>query len=254
MDPLARALRFSWSVDDAASDEVLPIAEGTVLRTPTYPDAWSVNALRLEHALPSLDLAAVERLGAEYLTTPYLHVLVEEESTAVRLFDAAREAGWKTERELVMGLERVPEDPGSDQVREGALDEVLGLMRRWLTEEGHPPGTVDQIVDRSRREHAAVPERLVVADRAGVPAAMATVRLGGDVAQVEDVYAVPAARGTGLGRAVTATAARIAADSGAELVYIVADDQDWPKELYRRLGFEELGLVYEFLLARGTKN
>ena len=241
MDPLPRALRFSWSIDDAAADEVRPIALGSVLRTPTYPDAWSVNALRVEQPLPHIDLAALERLAAEHVTTPYLQVHVEHEPTALRLFDDARNAGWKTERELVMGLERVPDDPERAEVREGTLDEVLGLMREWLTVEGHPAGTVDQIVERSRREHAVVPERLVIGDHDGRPTAMATVRLGGDVAQVEDVYTSPGARGTGLGRAVTATAARIAAESGADVVYIVADDEDWPKQLYGKLGFGPLG-------------
>ena len=57
MDPLARALCFTWAVADAAADEVVPIAAGTVLRTPSTPDAWSVNCLRLERALPGQDLA-----------------------------------------------------------------------------------------------------------------------------------------------------------------------------------------------------
>lgn len=241
MDPLARALRFSWSVDDAVADEVIRIDHGAVLRTRSLPDAWSVNVLRLERPEPELDLAAVERLGAAHLTTPYLHVHVEDDDTATRLAAAAQAAGWKSEREVVMGLERVPYPPTRDEVRAGTVDEILTLMRAWLEQEDHPAGTVDQIVERTRREHDAVPERLVVAEHEGRPAAMATVRLGGDIAQVEDVYVVPAARGTGLGRAVTASAARIAADSGADVVFIVADDEDWPKDLYAALGFRPLG-------------
>ena len=104
-----------------------------------------------------------------------------------------------------MGLERAPEAVHRSAVREGTLDEVLSLLRAWLLEEKHPASTVDQIVARSRREHAVVPERLVVADHDGVPAAMATVRLSDDVAQVEEIYVLPAARGTGLGRAAGRT-------------------------------------------------
>lgn len=241
MDPLARALCFTWAVEDATADEVAPIGAGSVLRTPSMPDAWSVNCLRLERALPDHDLEAVATLGDAHLTTPYLHVHVEDEATALRLVEQADAAGWKTERELVMALERAPGPVEPDAVREGTLDEVLGLMRAWLLEEDHPASTVAQIVERSRREHAVVSERLVVAEHDGVPAAMATVRLSDDVAQVEDVYVRSAARGTGLGRAVTAAAARLAADSGAGTVFIVADDRDWPKELYASVGFAPLG-------------
>jgi ribosomal protein S18 acetylase RimI-like enzyme len=59
-------------------------------------------------------------------------------------------------------------------------------------------------------------------------------------------------RGRGYARALILHAAAEARRAGAKLVFLVADDEDWPKELYRRLGFDELGLVYEFLLARGT--
>jgi hypothetical protein len=34
---------------------------------------------------------------------------------------------------------------------------------------------------------------------------------------------------------------------GAEFVFLVADLEDWPKELYRRLGFDELGYFVKFI-------
>jgi hypothetical protein len=34
---------------------------------------------------------------------------------------------------------------------------------------------------------------------------------------------------------------------GAEFVFLVADYEDWPKELYRRLGFDELGYYLKFI-------
>jgi ribosomal protein S18 acetylase RimI-like enzyme len=241
LGPLERALRFTWAVNEAAADEVVRIDEGAVLRTPSHPDAWSVNCLRLEPALGDLDLAGVERLGGEHLATPYLHVDIEEDATALRLFDAAKVAGWKTERELVMLLDRAAAPVERGDVREGTLDEVLGLVGPWFIEEGEPPDTVEQLVDRARREHAVYPERLVIGEHEGAPAAMATVRVSGGVAQVEDVYALPQARGAGLGRAVTQEAVRLAAESGAEVIFIVADDQDWPKQLYAKLGFRPAG-------------
>ena len=243
MDPLARALRTCWRVDETAADEVVTIPEGTVLRCPAFPDAWSVNAVRLERPEPDLRLADAEALAARHVpAVPYRHVLVEDEPTALRLTaEAGRTPGWKADVELVMGLEDPPPVPGRHALRAGDVEEVLELLAVWLTEEGHPPATVEQIVARSRREHRAFPEHHVLADHLNAPAAMATARLAGDVAQVEDVYAVPDVRGIGLGRAVTAAAARIAADSGADLVFIVADDDDWPKDLYASLGFAPLG-------------
>jgi hypothetical protein len=35
--------------------------------------------------------------------------------------------------------------------------------------------------------------------------------------------------------------------AGAEFVFLVADDDDWPKELYRRLGFDPLAPYWQFV-------
>ena len=35
--------------------------------------------------------------------------------------------------------------------------------------------------------------------------------------------------------------------AGCDLVFLVADAQDWPKALYRRLGFDELGRYVKFI-------
>ncbi|MGZ6729436.1 MAG: hypothetical protein ACXVFC_09065 [Gaiellaceae bacterium] len=34
---------------------------------------------------------------------------------------------------------------------------------------------------------------------------------------------------------------------GAEFVCLVADYEDWPKELYKRLGFDELGYYVKLI-------
>jgi hypothetical protein len=35
---------------------------------------------------------------------------------------------------------------------------------------------------------------------------------------------------------------------GHELIFLVADARDWPKEMYRRLGFDGIGEKYSYLL------
>ena len=241
MDPLTRALRYSWTFSDASADAIDRVDAGTVLRTPSLPDAWSLNALRLEHAFPGLDLAGAEDLAAAHLGTPYLQLLVEDEPTALRLLDAARgDRGWNTERHLLMALTGTPPRPAAP-TRDGRAAETTELMAEWMRHEGQPEPVVEQLVARTRREHAVGEQRHLVADHEGRAAAMCTVRLGDGVAQLEDVYVRASARGAGLGRAVVAAGARLAAATGADPVFIVADDQDWPKRLYAKLGFTPLG-------------
>jgi predicted GNAT family acetyltransferase len=61
------------------------------------------------------------------------------------------------------------------------------------------------------------------------------------VAQVEDVVCLHDHRGRGYGRDVTVAATLAALDEAPELLFIVADDLDWPKELYERLGYVPVG-------------
>jgi ribosomal protein S18 acetylase RimI-like enzyme len=68
----------------------------------------------------------------------------------------------------------------------------------------------------------------------------------GGVAQVEDVVVLPAARGRGFGRAVVTAAIAAARTMELELLFIVADDDDWPKELYAKLGFQHVGRLRIF--------
>ena len=69
--------------------------------------------------------------------------------------------------------------------------------------------------------------------------------------RVEDIGTLPEHRGHGYARAVTLGAIAAARDRGAEFVFLVADHEDWPKTLYEKLGFDELGYYVKFVDLHG---
>lgn len=73
------------------------------------------------------------------------------------------------------------------------------------------------------------------------------VRDDGDAAQVEDVVVLKAFRGRGYGRAIVTAAVRAALEASPSLLFIVADADDWPKDLYARLGFSTVGSLGVYL-------
>ena len=83
----------------------------------------------------------------------------------------------------------------------------------------------------------------------GRPVSWTDLYLAERTAQIEDVGTLESHRGRGYAGALVVHASEEARRRGADLVFLVADDQDWPKELYRKLGFDDLGRVYEFLLS-----
>ena len=59
------------------------------------------------------------------------------------------------------------------------------------------------------------------------------------VAEIDNVHTLERFRGRGVARAVVGRAVQEASSiAGADLVFLIADDADWPKELYAKLGFD----------------
>jgi ribosomal protein S18 acetylase RimI-like enzyme len=69
----------------------------------------------------------------------------------------------------------------------------------------------------------------------------------GSTAQVEEVATLPAYRGRGHAKALVTRAVEEAIADNHEFIFLVADGDDWPKKLYNRLGFEEVGSRFAFL-------
>ena len=75
------------------------------------------------------------------------------------------------------------------------------------------------------------------------------VSLGG-----QEVGTIEARRGRGYASAAVHAASAYAGAAGRAPVFLLTDGSDWPQQLYRRLGFDEIGVVHEFLkspLGRG---
>ena len=76
---------------------------------------------------------------------------------------------------------------------------------------------------------------------------MCELYVRGSMAQIEDVNTLEEFRNRGLGRAVVQRAADDARTRSAETVFLHALDDDWPKELYAKLGFDPIGYVWSFV-------
>jgi predicted GNAT family acetyltransferase len=85
----------------------------------------------------------------------------------------------------------------------------------------------------------------------GEIASAADLYSDGRTAQVEDVATAAEFRGRGYATAVVLRAVEEALATGHDFVFLVADAEDWPKELYVRLGFAPLGHTWTFLKTPG---
>lgn len=210
------------------------------------PLVWSLNYVEVAVALDGAEAVALadKHLG----DLSYRHLCVTE-PTGERLSAELVSQGWRVEHNVVMALARDPDrQVDTSAVVEAGETEALELMRDWTGEAPELRESPDghrQVLEACRRtwrvRHA---QRVGVLDPDGALAGITMVFSDGVVAQVEDVYVVPGQRGQGLGRVLVTHAVRLAREAGHELVFIMADDQGWPKQLYAKVGFEPVGRTW----------
>lgn len=245
-----RALAFTREVYRRRAERVDPFPWGELVSTPSLPKIWDANLAVVDRweGTPGELHEELERVQAA-AGFGHRKTSILDEALAGRIWPALAEPDWTLRgRYLFMAQRREADRPTDPSVR---VEEVtLDRIRTARAEEtrSQPYGGDEEVVrdllELDRRLAAALDVRFVAALVDGQAAAYASVYLDGGVGQIEDVGTVEAYRGRGLARAAVLCGAALARDAGASLVYLIADEADWPKELYGRLGFDTVAVEH----------
>jgi ribosomal protein S18 acetylase RimI-like enzyme len=215
---------------------------GTAVFTDETPLRQDGNYLRVERD------AEPQELAEEALRLRVRIVFVPDEARGERLAPYFEERGWKTDRITVMLQRREPERTADlglvTQVQEADLRPARRRMvaqEPWAT-----PELLEQWSIAKRMLAEAIDVRFLAVVIDGEPVSYTDLYIDGAEAQIEDVGTLPEHRGRSYATAVVLAAAAEARRAGAKFVFLVADRSDWPKELYRKLGFDELGYYVKF--------
>jgi ribosomal protein S18 acetylase RimI-like enzyme len=199
----------------------------------------------LPEAVPAVDLVE----GARRLDRPA--VMVRDERTGERLAPRFEAMGWTIHRGLVMAHRRRPERAADTGLVEEVDEAALRPARRrqlagepWTT-----PAVVEQLLDAKLAIARALTARFFAVRVGGQMAGYVDLYHDGRTAQIEDLATLEEHRGRGYASALVLRALQEARHSGCDLVFLVADAEDWPKLLYGRLGFVELGRYVKFMHA-----
>jgi GNAT superfamily N-acetyltransferase len=236
-DDLERVRRFLAEMDDRFAERRVPLRFGAALFDAALPRVWDLNFVRVDSRDAELGavLAETERVQAE---AGLAHRKVKLP------FEPQVPEGWKVTRLVVM-VHRGPRPEAPGQVEEVGAE---ALRETWEQETREGPwGYSDEEVVRqlvaARLVRDAAGPRYFAARADGRLVSECSLFSDGRTAEVDAVTTMEAYRGRGLAKAVVARAVDAAYAAGHGLVFLLADDDDWPKELYRKLGFEEIGRV-----------
>jgi ribosomal protein S18 acetylase RimI-like enzyme len=244
---LRRALDMERGLLAAAAERADDHPLGIALHDEARARVWVHNQLHVTGPAGDID-DLVRILDELYGHLPHRRAVVEDEAEGERLAAGFRDRGWLAEVKLYMALreprDREPEPGLAAEVDEERHREV---ERRTLEEE--PATSGEEIVGmllgaRAAAHRVADSCRYVVGTAGDELVGNATLYVVGDLAQIEDVGTLEPYRRRGIGRAMVSLATDLAA--GSELIWIAADEADWPKELYAKLGFRAVGRTYSF--------
>ena len=253
MAELERVVGFLRKLDAFSAEVAAPYRFGTAYLHSEVPRVWSRNYLAadtdLDEASAALLAAESDRiLGGAGLR--HGKVEVYDEAAGARLDPEFRELGWEVHCDVLMVARREPDRPTDlslvEQVSIDALEPVWAEDTR-RSPYGTDEETVRQLV-LNKRIVAATRETTFFAARVdGAIASYCELYSEGNTGQIEAVVTSEPFRNRGLARTTVSCALAASRAAGNDLTFLMALRDDWPKELYRKLGFDEIGRIYEFV-------
>jgi ribosomal protein S18 acetylase RimI-like enzyme len=239
----ARARDWHHARHAVVCDVLEPWAHGTVARATRYPSYYDFNLVRVEED-PAMSVEALVAFADDALAgLAHRRVDFDLLAAAEPLRRGFEAKGWKTLRLLLMRHETAPPPGPVAAVEEVPYDAVHELRVAWHREDFpalDPGGYHAEAREVALRRGA----RVLAVRQGGVPVGYAQVEHEGAAAEISEVYVHPEHRGRGLGTAITRAA--IQASGDVRDLWIAADDEDRPKELYARLGFRPVWTAMEF--------
>lgn len=218
----------------------MPIPGGAVLLHDDFPEAYDHNKVSLTTDHDGVEVAdALESVLAQ-AGRDYRSIELRTRTWA-HLEPVLLERGYTRADNLLM----VHADVSGRTRPAGQIVELSLEQRTEAAEAGWrrsaPSFTLEVCRQLGRRistvRSAADATFFAVLDEDASPMARADLYLYDGLAQVEEVVTEEAYRGRGLATLLVTEATDRAQRAGAEQVFLIADAEDWPKNLYTTLGY-----------------
>jgi GNAT superfamily N-acetyltransferase len=241
----ARVRAWRHGAHARVCDVLEPWTHGTVARATRYPSYYDFNVVRVE-ADPGMSVPALAAFADEALAgLAHRRVDFDDAGAATTLRGGFAADGWRALRLLWMRHETPPPPAADAAVEEVPYEAVHDLRVAWLREKGFGERDADDYHAQSREVALLRDAQVLAIHAAGRPVAFAQLERDGAAAEITQVYVHPEHRGDGRGTAMTRAA--IAAAGDVRDLWIAADDEGRPKQLYARLGFRPAATTMEFL-------
>ena len=241
------ALAFLRRLERRIARRIEDVAYGFAVFNPELPAVWDVNLLWIDGVPDEVgagDLAAMADDVQGSAGLSHRRLWLAREADVLRLADGFADLGWSEDVHILLACKRDPDRTPGAIVREIDADAHARFSEAGLRSS---PGlfsddTIDQLA-RLGSVYAEVGARFFGVEAGGQIVAACDLYQDGGTAQIESVMTLEAHRNRGYAGALVLHALAEARRAGAGLVFLLAEEDDWPKALYAKLGFDQIGRV-----------
>ena len=246
----SRIVRFEQTLADRLATRVATVPFGVARLSPDLPMVYDASSVEVTSRIATGALLdTVERMFADAgLRHRRAHTTVGEVARSINTVLVDR--GWSVDHLVYMVYDdRIPASGPERGFSAVDLATWAPAARRFIADEewGRDPAVQEDMAARDRRLVERIGARLVLADDGSAGCHVYRYR---GVAQIENVYVLSDARGKGVGRGLLASALWLC--RGADLVFLIADAEDWPRHWYQRAGFKPVTTGWSWLRQPAT--
>jgi ribosomal protein S18 acetylase RimI-like enzyme len=248
-DDVARITAFRRRVLERTSTRTEPFPWGVGFFNDDFELRYDSNVVWVDRSLRGVDVVSfASEVDRAMRGWRHRSVDVPDDADGTRIALGLAEFGYTGDHALNMVHRRDPDresDRSAEEVDHPTIRPFLiesNLQEPW----GKAPGVAEALADHARVLVQRAGCRFFAVRIDGHLAGACQLYLLDDVAQIESVVTVEQFRGLGVARSVVLRAVREARNAGADLVFLIADLNDWPHRLYGRLGFDEVGRGWSF--------
>jgi ribosomal protein S18 acetylase RimI-like enzyme len=251
MDELARFFAFERRLLERVSTRQEPFEFGVAYLDEEHPERHYSSFLRVEERADGLTAEALAGSAERFFSGGSIEhrlIVVTDDQLAAELSPGFGAIGYRASWSVVMSHRRPPDRNGEVAVREVPFAAVRDLIRQMYVED---PEISDDVAasftEQQGKKERTIGARFFVGSVDGQRTGACELYLDDRDAQVENVGTLERFRNRGVARSDILRAAAAARETGATKVFMVADEDDWPRHLYQRLGFDQIGRIGEFL-------
>ena len=245
-----RCERFEQATAERASTTVKRVDVGTLYLNGDLPKVWDRNFLWLgpgaEGVAASELVEVTDRLLGE-AGVDHRKFLIAAEHLSSDVNKSLIDLGWSRTDLVTMTLRDGSHGERSPDVEELSAKEYEDFNRTIVQEfSDGDPDVVEQLVRLGSLMAKAGNARFFVTKHEGEYVAGTHLYSDGRAAQIEDVGTLEAYRSRGFAKVLMRHVIAEAFDAGHDLIFLVAETDDWPKGMYERLGFKVVGHTLEY--------